>query len=230
MPAVVSRSADKLDKIAVPDEMGVQEDGHARFKNVASSKTLRDTGSDVVKGQARGLKAIIAKYAQIAQRSEELGQSFKIEITVIPNQEPVIVTHPAGDALDQAIARAKERGAKHIAEILRAPDMLNARDFGKLVGASHETVNKWRQAGLVLALEGQTRGYRYPRWQVTDDGRIVPGLKTIAEELGDPWIVHRFLLQSHPELKGQTALECLKSGEEKAVIGTARAIAQGSFA
>ncbi len=35
---------------------------------------------------------------------------------------------------------------------------------------------------------------------------------------------------NHPELKGKTALECLKGGQEEAVIGTARAIAQGSFA
>ncbi len=76
--------------------------------------------------------------------------------------------------------------------------MLNAREFGKLVGPSHETVNKWRKAGLVLALEGQTRGYRYPRWQITDDGRLLPGLKTIAEELGSSWIVHRFLLRTTP--------------------------------
>lgn len=198
-------------------------------KPVAPPKASSTSGSYVVKA-AHGSKAMIAEYEQIAKRHAKLGHSFKIEITVTPDQAPVIETRPAGDALDQAIARAKERGAKHISEILRSPDMLNARDFGKLVGASHETVNKWRQAGLVLALEGQTRGYRYPRWQVTDDGRIVPGLKTIAEELGDPWIVHRFLLQSHPELNGQTALECLKSGQEKAVIETAHAIAQGSFA
>lgn len=199
-------------------------------KTVTPPQASSTNGSYVVKGKAHGSKAMIAEYAQLAKRHAALGHNYKIEITVAQDQVPVIETRPAGDALDQAIARAKERGAKHIAEILRSPDMLNAREFGKLVGASHETVNKWRQAGLVLALEGQTRGYRYPRWQVTDDGRIVPGLKTIAEELGDPWIVHRFLLQSHPELKGQTALECLKSGQEKAVIGTARAIAQGSFA
>lgn len=199
-------------------------------KPTTQPKASSTSGSYVVKGSAHGLQAMIAEYEQLARRHAKLGHSFRIEITVTPDQATVIELRPAGDALDQAIARAKERGARHIAEILRSPDMLNARDFGKLVGASHETVNNWRKAGLVLALEGQTRGYRYPRWQVTDDGRLLPGLKTIAEELGDSWILHRFLLQNHPELKGKTALECLKGGQEEDVIGTARAIAQGSFA
>ena len=199
-------------------------------KTARPPRASSTNGSYVVKDKAHGSQAMIAEYARLAKRHAKLGHCFKIEITVTPDQEPVIETHLAGDALDQAIARSKERGARHIAEILRSPDMLNAREFGKLVGASHETVNKWRKAGLVLALEGQTRGYRYPRWQITDDGRLLPGLKTIAEELGSSWIVHRFLLQNHPELKGKTALECLKGGQEEAVIGTARAIAQGSFA
>ena len=54
-------------------------------------------------------------------------------------------------------------------------------------------------------------------------------LTKIGEELGSPWMVYRFLLQNHPELKGKTALERLKAGRVAEVVGVAIAIAQGSF-
>lgn len=134
-----------------------------------------------------------------------------------------------GDALDAAIARARARGAKRIAELFKSPDMLSEQEFGSLVGASRETLAKWHAGGEVVALDGAGLEPRYPKWQITDDGCLLPGLKTIAEELGSPWVVYRFLLQNHPELKGKTALECLKAGRVAEVVAVATAIARGSF-
>ena len=114
---------------------------------------------------------------------------------------------------------------------MKSPDMLSARAFAPLIGASHETVNQKRKTGEVLALNGATRGMRYPKWQVTDDGRLLPGLAELARELsGGPWTLYRFLLQHHPELEGVTGLEALKRGRVADVIDVARGISEGTFA
>ena len=65
---------------------------------------------------------------------------------------------PEGSPLDAALARAKGRGAAKAADILKSADMLTARDFGPLIGASHETVTTKQKRHVVLGLEGATRG------------------------------------------------------------------------
>lgn len=126
-----------------------------------------------------------------------------IEPNAYPNDGADTETRSEGDALDAAIARARVRGEKRIAELFKSPDMLTEREFGLLVGASHETIEKWRAGGDVLALDGAGLEPRYPKWQITDDGRILPGLKKIGEELGSSWMVYRFLLQNHPSWRAR---------------------------
>lgn len=135
----------------------------------------------------------------------------------------------SGDALDNAMARARARGAQRTAEILSSPDMLTENEFGSLLGVTQETLEQLRQSSAVLALEGSRHGRRYPKWQLTDDGQPLPRLKEVTAELGDHWWVYRFLLQAHPELGGKTALECLKAGRIDEAVETARGIARGSF-
>ena len=108
--------------------------------------------------------------------------------------------------------------------------MLMARDFGPLFGASHETVNAKRKRDEVLGLEGATRGFKYPRWQVTEDGRPLPGLARLFVALGkQPWTVFRFLLTEHAELGGRPALNALKSAQIETVVGVAESLAVGAF-
>lgn len=64
--------------------------------------------------------------------------------------------------------------------------MLTARDFAALIGSSQATVNRRRQAGAILALGKASGGFRYPKWQIMDDGRLVPGLKELASEMPGP--------------------------------------------
>jgi hypothetical protein len=176
---------------------------------------------------------MLASYAGAVEKAERLGRSFEVVIKVTPDHAvPAIEARPAdGDALDCALAAARQRGALRVAEIIQSPDMLTAREFGRLIGASHETVNQRRKTGEVLALEGAKRGLRYPKWQVTDDGRLLPGLAEVARELpGGSWSVYRFLMQPHGELDGRTALDALKAGRVHRVLEAARGVAEGTFA
>jgi hypothetical protein len=153
--------------------------------------------------------------------------------TVNPNkaESATVERRVKGDALDQALVEARARGTTRVAEILRSPEMVTAREFGALIGASHETVNQKRKSGEVLALEGATRGLRYPKWQVTADGRLLPGLSDLFEALGgQPWTVYRFLLQRHGELAGETALDALKLNRVDQALAVARTVSEGAFA
>lgn len=188
--------------------------------------------------KSRVLGKVIAGYADAAAKAKRTGKAYVITYVVTPDgkaearAEGPAETPPEG-SLDAAVARAKARGASKAAEILKGADMLTARDFGPLIGASHETVNTKRKRHEVLGLEGATRGVKYPRWQVTDTGLPLPGLPKLFEVLGEqPWTIFRFLKTPHAELGGKTALDVLKTGRTDAVdavVGVAENQAAGAF-
>lgn len=71
------------------------------------------------------------------------------------------VAEPA-DALQAALAPARERGRRRVAEILAEDDMLSAEAFADLL-----TTN--RHNGQVLGLHGAKRGFRFPSWRLVMD-------------------------------------------------------------
>lgn len=128
----------------------------------------------------------------------------------------------AKDQFDTELAQALARGERRAVEILAAPDMLSAAAFARAIGVSREAVRRKRQRHEVLGLEGAKRGVRFPVWQVTSDGGLLPALPRLFDLLGgSPWTVYRFLLQHHPELEGATAIERLKAGEADKVLAAA---------
>jgi hypothetical protein len=182
------------------------------------------------------LSKVIANYADTAARAEKAGQSLIVAYRVSPDGEIEIVRTAAverpveGSPLHVAITRARVRGSAKIADILKGGDMLTAEAFGDLIGASHTTVNAKRARHELLGLAGATRGFRYPRWQLTTDHLPLPGLVQLFEALGDqPWVVYRFLRTAHAELGGRTALDALKAGQVEAVLGVASNQAAGVF-
>lgn len=182
------------------------------------------------------LTKVIANYADTAARAKKTGKTLIVAYRVSPNGKIEIVRTAAAEKptasspLDGAIARAKGRGAAKIADILKGGDMLTAETFGDLIGTSHTTVNAKRTRHELLGLAGATRGFRYPRWQLTTDHMPLPGLAQLFEALGDqPWTVYRFLRTAHAELGGATALDALKAGQVEAVLGVASNQAAGDF-
>ena len=115
------------------------------------------------------------------------------------------------------------------AQILAGPGMLSADDFAELIGAARETVRQKLKRREVLGLQGAKRGVRYPTWQVSGDGALLPHLTEIFDTLGEsPWTVYRFLLQASPALGGRRPLDALRSGETGAVIEAARVQAEAA--
>jgi hypothetical protein len=187
--------------------------------------TLRPRGKMVLR--------VLEVLAKAAEKAKQSGDAVALTIRVTPRTaEPAITSAVVKhDALEGALIDARARGAQRVAEILKGQDMLSGREFALLIGTSPETVNQKRKVGELLGLEGAARGVRFPKWQITDDGRPLPGLKSVFEILGDdPWTVYRFLTQRHNELAGASALDAMKSGHLEDVRNVARNLKAGVFA
>lgn len=236
MPA--AKSIAKSNVVKSSGRIRVRGEGMVQGTTQAASAQLAEivVGSQsfrTLRQHKGGVQKVLTTYADAIAKAEKLGRAFELVIKVHPDRTRLAIEEreAPGDALDEALAAARQRGAQRVAEIMKSPDMLSARAFAPLIGASHETVNQKRKSGEILALDGATRGLRYPKWQVTDDGRLLPGLGDLVRELtGGPWTVYRFLLQGHPELKGETGLEALKVGRVSEVVEVARGISHGTLA
>ena len=122
---------------------------------------------------------------------------------------------------------ARERGQLRVAVILSGDEMLSADQFAAMLGMSRVTINTRRQNRLVLGLEGAKRGFRYPAWQIGEDGKPFAWLPQLFDRLGDsPWAVYRFLVQHHPELDGLTGIEALRRGNGAGAVKAAESTVQ----
>lgn len=100
--------------------------------------------------------------------------------------------------------------------------MLSAAAVAELLGVSRVTVNAKRQRHEVLAVDGARRGFRFPAWQVDENGKPFAAIPQLSEKLGDsPWSVYRFLVQRHPELEGATGVDALRQGRTHEVLEAA---------
>jgi len=195
--------------------------------------SLGSIGNDVASRKAA--RGLLSGFANAIKRAERTGKSVRMTVVVDPKTAaPQIaveeVSAPKGDRLDSALAAARQRGSARVAEILNGTDMLSADAFAEEIGATRETVHKKRRRHEVLGLEGPKRGVRFPKWQVSDSGGLIPSLPQLFEVLGDhPWTIYRFLLEEHGELDGRTGLEALRAGRIADVMATAETIGRGAF-
>lgn len=171
-------------------------------------------------------------------RSQSEGSPLQFTVEVEPNGAPRIVEMLIDEALagtaeedaaavEGALTAARARGRDRVASILAHPDMLSAEAFAQHLNTSRETINTRRKAHQVLGLQGATRGFRYPAWQVGEDGRPFAALPEIFDALGDsPWAVYRFLVQEHGELDGLTGVEALRRGRGPEAVEAAESVAR----
>lgn len=133
--------------------------------------------------------------------------------------------------LERALGAARERGRHRVAEILARTEMLSADEFARHLNSTRATINIWRTRHKVLGLAGATRGYRYPSWQIGQNGQPFEALPRLFALLGDsPWAVYRLLVQTHDELDGLTGHAALKRGQDEQVVRIAESVAEGAFA
>ena len=179
-------------------------------------------------------------YARARQLSQQTGKEVRFVVDIGPDgaesvtgfeESSASYADPLADAphsnLDRALADARRRGRVLVAQILAGSEMLSADAFAARLGTTRATVTAWRHKNQVLGLEGATRGFRFPEWQIGRDGKPFRVLPELFDRLGgDVWAVYRFLVQHHPELGGMTAREALQKGRVKAVVEAAESVAQ----
>jgi DNA-binding CsgD family transcriptional regulator len=128
--------------------------------------------------------------------------------------------------LDRSLTAARERGHHRVAEILSRTDMLGADQIARLLGTTRMTINTKRRNHQLLGLDGATRGFRFPEWQIGEDGKPFEALPALFDRLGgSPWAVYRFLVQHHAELSGLTGREALAKGRSAEAIEAAESVA-----
>jgi hypothetical protein len=149
----------------------------------------------------------------------------------LPQREAPNTTATEDERLELSLDAARERGRLRSAQILDQDDMLTAEQFAERLGVSRMTVNARRQKHELLGLDGAKRGFRFPAWQVDDDGKAFDALPQLFDLLGEnAWTVYRFLTQRHAALKGISAKDALRQGKTPQVLQAAESLAQGDFA
>jgi hypothetical protein len=179
-------------------------------------------------------------YARAVQLSRRTGKEVRFVVDIQPDGD-VRVTGFAEEAasfagprraearhskLDRALADARQRGKLRVAEILASPEMLSADAFAARLGTTRATITAWRHRNQVLGLEGATRGFRFPEWQVGADGKPWRAFPQLFDRLGEAWAVYRFLVQHHLELGGMTGRKALEKGRTDKVLEAAESVVQ----
>jgi hypothetical protein len=181
---------------------------------------------------------LIEKYGAALQKSRRMGRDVSFVVHVGPEGEPhfgkvetasshqtTLTKVEVGSDLQEALKAARERGRTRVADILSSADMLSAEQFGKLIGTSRVTVNAKRQLHQILGLDGAKRGFRFPEWQIGDDGKPFSALPELFDRLGgSAWAVYRFLVQVHPELDGKSGREALARGRSAETLEAAESV------
>jgi hypothetical protein len=188
---------------------------------------METLGERIAESEASGQATSFVVEVDADGRPHVRGAGEPAAPSITQSATPVAVD----DELEQALTAARARGRHRAAEILAGEEMLSADAFAELLGVSRVTVNAKRQKHEVLALEGARRGFRFPAWQLDENGRPFAALPQIFDRLGDsPWTVYRFLVQQHSELDGQSALDALRRGRDDEVFAVAESVARGAFA
>lgn len=214
----------------------------AKLKSGNREQTIARLAQDFgkpLKGIPKIVENLLQVYGDAVKESRVAGRPLSFRVEVGPKGKTVwtlmqeaaiageaISKKQSGDhiSLRYALTAARARGRILAAELLSAPDMLNADAFAQALGVTRVTVNTRRQNGQVLGLDGTKRGYRFPVWQMDSEGRPYAELAELHQRLGGPWAVYRFLVQTHGELNGLTGLEALRRGKSKAVLKAAESV------
>lgn len=182
------------------------------------------------------VRKLVEAFGRIVAGAAERSPSAPLAVTIDFGGKSEIVDFAADAATpdeadrDAAFAAARARGRIRAAEVLGRSDMLSADQMAERLGISRMTVNARRQRHELLGLDGAKRGFRFPEWQVDEDGRPIASMPRLFELLGpSPWGVYRFLTQRHDALGGATGMDALRRGQTDKVLDAAESLARGDF-
>jgi hypothetical protein len=187
------------------------------------------------------VRSLVEQFGHLMARTKESGKARGFTVMIdakgnakfgpLPQREAPSPAATEDERLEASLEAARARGRLLSAQILDQTDMLTAEQFAERLGVSRMTVNARRQKHELLGLDGAKRGFRFPAWQVDDDGKSFDVLPKLFDLLGsNAWTVYRFLTQRHAALDGSSAKDALRQGKKTQVLLAAESLAQAAFA
>ena len=139
------------------------------------------------------------------------------------------LTEQLGFVPTGSLLAALRRGEARRDEILKAEDLLSAKEMAVRLGVSIGTVRRWRRENRLLGLTGRGRAYSYPVWQLVNQ-QPLPQLNAIGGYFNfDPWAIFRFLVEPLEALGGKSPLSEVRVGRSDLVVEMAAGIAEGGI-
>ena len=211
------------------EPLGARARGRPPVIEIAGDETDAELG-------AKAREALALGEAERAPGAEPEGASRLVEFVLrgpggrgTRRREEAEGEAARAGGLTDALERARARGRARAAEVLRGPEMLSGEALGRLLGISRQAVDDRRRRGELLALDGPSRGLRYPAWQIAEDGHVVPGLAALLARLGGrPWAAYRFLMAERPDGSGRPFHTLLHEGRVEEALAHLGAIEDGA--
>lgn len=201
-----------------------------------SSLLLLEAKLDTLISEGRARDARIDALARALERMHEVLSSRSSEPTAAIVDDSYVDLGPSGEALlrtgnvDAMLAPFTLPAEAVDRRLEDDPDMLDATAFAGLVGVSPQAVHQKRGRGEVIGLTRAKRKVWFPRAQIDEHGRLIPGLSELLKACeGDEWETYRFLIQPQLGLGGATPHRALLEGRVGEVLTLLHGIREGGF-
>jgi hypothetical protein len=109
---------------------------------------------------------------------------------------------------------------------------LSAEEFAHALNRTRQGVDYMRKEGQLLAWHNTQGKWRYPAWQLTEQGHLLPGLREClkALDIQSEWEPIIFFLSPRESLAGKRPLDLLRAGKvEQATAAAERHGRHGAY-
>ena len=127
------------------------------------------------------------------------------------------------------IAAAIVKGFKAV-EVLRKAEggAWSSAEIRKRFGFGLAELRRRRERHRIVFWQGAKRAIRYPKWEFTTTGTLLPGVEELLQIFHSPdqWRVMGYFLGPRQQLDGRRPLDLLRAGEIERVLDHARSHAE----
>jgi hypothetical protein len=109
---------------------------------------------------------------------------------------------------------------------------LSAEELANALGRTRQGIDYLRREGLVVAWRTTQGKWRYPAWQLTAQGGLLPGVRECLKALAthSEWEPMIFFLSPRESLKGKRPLDLLRANHlEEAIAAAERHGGHGAY-
>ena len=166
--------------------------------------------------------AIIAELSEIIKEKRPAGVSASDFLSSLFEKcASQITTNPSENEAKKIVLTRGVLARKELE--LAEGGSLSAEKVADSLGRTRQGVDYLRREGLIAAWRTTQGKWRYPAWQLTPQGRLLPGLRECLKALNtrSEWEPVIFFLSPRESLKGKRPLDLLRAGRIKEAVAAA---------